>query len=252
MARQLALLKRAVNDLIGGLNPTRDRLELTRSLSTIGVVIGLSVTVSAVVFPQFPAWFFALFLGDYSDLIATLLVDEQVFSLILGFSILILSSVIHFIIDIYLGTLGAFWEFSGDAFVKLLVLLSFVLSFAIARIFVIRSGIVGPSTGGSAGWIPINEVWIQGYHIHHFFFGFLFLTIAGWLALFNLLSRRKIAVLYGVGLGIFVDEFGMLLTEGDYFATSTYFVAVLLASLVLVGIYWDRLSERHAIDIEDL
>lgn len=241
-----------VDDFFSWLNPSRDRLELARTISTIGVILGISITVSGLVFPRYPARLFALLLGDYTDLLDLLVVSEQLFSLILGVVILILASVSHFVLDIHMGTLGAFWQFSGDAFIRLLVLVSFSVAFATARILVVLSGIVGPDAVGTAWIVPVNEVWVRGYHVHHFFFGFLFLTVAGWLSLFSSMSRAKIAVLYGVGLGIFVDEFGMLLTEGDYFATSSYFVAVVFTSLILAGIYWDRLSEIHSVDIDDL
>lgn len=246
----MRLLKQAVDDLFGGLNPSRDRLALARTVSTVGVILGISILLSALIFPRYPARVFGLVLGDYTTLLDTLVVSEQLFSLILGALVLVLASLSHFLLDIRMGTLGAFWEFSGDAFIRLLVLVSFSVSFATARILVVLSGIVGPETVGTAWIVPVNEVWVRGYHIHHFFFGFLFLTLAGWFSLFGSYSRARIAVLYGVGLGIFVDEFGMLLTEGDYFASSSYFVAVVFTSLVLAGLYWDRLSEIHAVEIE--
>lgn len=244
-------IKQAFEALLGGLNPSRDRLAVARTVSTVGIILGISITLSALVFPRYPARVFGLLLGDYTDVLSLLVVSEQLFSLILGVLILVGASTSHFLLDIRMGTLGAFWEFSGDAFVRLLVLLSFSISFATARILVVLSGIVGPESGGTAWVVPVNEVWVRGYHVHHFFFGFLFLTIAGWLSLFSSYSRSKIAVLYGVGLGIFVDEFGMLLTEGDYFATSSYFIAVVFTSLVLAGLYWDRLSEIHSVELED-
>lgn len=243
--RGLKRLQQFIHDLFSGLNPSRGRLQIARSVSTVGVVLGVSIIVSALIFPRFPARVFAFVLGDYTALLDALVVSERLFSLLAGVLILTVASLVHFVLDMYMGTLGAFWNFSGDAFLRLVVLCSFVIAFAAARIFVILSGIVGPSTGGSAGWLPISEVWVRGYHVHHFFFGFLFLVVAGWAALFDRLSRLVNAVLYGVGLGIFVDEFGLLLTEGEYFASASYFVAIVLVSLILVGIYWDRLSERH-------
>ncbi len=248
----MSILKQIAEDLSSALHPSRNRLELARTVSTVGVILGLSIILSALVFPRYPDRVFGLVLGDYSHLLAVLVVSEQLFSLILGATILVFSSVSHFILDIRMGTLGAFWEFSGDAFVRLLVLVSFSAAFATARILVVLSGIVGPETVGTAWIVPVNEVWVRGYHVHHFFFGFLFLTLAGWFSLFGSYSRARIAVLYGVGLGIFVDEFGMLLTEGDYFASSSYFIAVVFTSLVLAGIYWDRLSETHGVEMEQL
>ena len=73
-----------------------------------------------------------------------------------------------------------------------------------------------------------------GYHIHHFYFGIFMIAIAGWLAIIgnNIIGRAKQAVLYGAGLGLLMDEIGLLLTWGDYYSGLTY-----LLSLFLLGIF---------------
>jgi len=58
-----------------------------------------------------------------------------------------------------------------------------------------------------------NAIYIDGYHIHHFYFGMMALTAGG---LASLLGRGKRAlqiasVLMGVGMGLFADEIGLLL-----------------------------------------
>lgn len=86
----------------------------------------------------------------------------------------------------------------------------------------------------------MSELWLWGYHLHHYFAGFLLLAAVGWMWLLREHDHRLLgAVMYGAGLGVVMDEIGMLLTEGDYFALSTYVVAVAFLSVLLAGLYWD-------------
>lgn len=57
----------------------------------------------------------------------------------------------------------------------------------------------------------------SGLHIHHFTYGFFILALAGYLALVFNGPRAKylIAHLYGTGLGLAFDEFGMWLRLRD-------------------------------------
>src|SRR5438132_4789749 len=57
-------------------------------------------------------------------------------------------------------------------------------------------------------WEPI-----PGMHIHHYVYGIFILTVAGYLALIFKSERATlwIALLYGLGVGLTFDEFGMWL-----------------------------------------
>jgi len=101
---------------------------------------------------------------------------------------------------------------------SILALVSFVVSFLIARTF--------------TTFYP-NAVLVRGdYHIHHFWYGLAMLAIGGWLgiSLENSRINRLAAILYGAGGGIISDEIGLLLTMEDYWTGITY-IAV---SLILV------------------
>jgi hypothetical protein len=52
---------------------------------------------------------------------------------------------------------------------------------------------------------------IVGWHIHHYVYGILILTASGYLALIFKSARATtwIALLYGLGVGLTFDEFGM-------------------------------------------
>ncbi len=116
---------------------------------------------------------------------------------------------------------------------------AFVAGFVGARAIVMLSGIAtsGGASSGSAAGIPVRELWLGGYHIHHFFYGFLLLVAAGGISLFfPSVSRRWTAVLYGLGIGIFVDEWGLLVTMGDYHARSSWFAGITFLSLFVLAL----------------
>lgn len=46
-------------------------------------------------------------------------------------------------------------------------------------------------------------------------------------------SEKRMAILSGVGLGLFIDEIGLILTEGAYFTTSTYVFATVFAAVAI-------------------
>ena len=78
---------------------------------------------------------------------------------------------------------------------------AFVLTVAAARIF----SLVLPRVH----WEPV-----AGMHIHHYVYGIFILVVAGYLALIfkNDRATAWIALLYGLGVGLTFDEFGMWLT----------------------------------------
>ncbi|MCK8827347.1 hypothetical protein MWH25_06270 [Natroniella acetigena] len=79
-----------------------------------------------------------------------------------------------------------------------------------------------------------RNIILFGHHIHHFYFGIFLIAFAGWVSLvgFSFLTRKQTALLYGTGLGLFMDEIGLLLTWGDYYSSLTY-----LLSLFLIGVF---------------
>ena len=100
---------------------------------------------------------------------------------------------------------------------SVLALVSFIVSFMIARAFTTLS----PSTVLISG----------GYHIHHYWYGLIILAIGGWLGISyeNERINRVAAILFGAGGGILGDEVGLLLTS-DYWTELTYtFLMVFLA-----------------------
>ena len=125
--------------------------------------------------------------------------------------------------------------------------ISYLLSFLFIRISVLIAGSVNNEYTNAIKEGSLNSnfyigknIIIFGYHIHHFYFGIFLICIAGWLAIMGntYLSKNKLAVIYGTGLGLFMDEIGLLLTEGNYFSSLSYLLGVFLLGIFFNIIYF--------------
>ena len=128
-----------------------------------------------------------------------------------------------------------------------LIGLSYLLSFILIRLSVLIAGSVKHETVVAIKEGIINRniyigrnIILFGYHIHHFYFGVLLMGIAGWLAIVGnkRISKTKLAIMYGAGLGLFMDEIGMLLSEGNYFSPLSYLLGVFLLGVLINIIYF--------------
>ena len=94
-----------------------------------------------------------------------------------------------------------------------IVLIFFLVSFSIARLYSLHVGVY---------------VYIKGYHIHHFYFGTLALALGGILGILNDSENKKrvsiASALIGIGMGLFADEIGLLLncTTGTGFSEYSF------------------------------
>ena len=125
----------------------------------------------------------------------------------------------------------------GRANLSWLALISFVASFAIARIFTTISRNVVLRVGG--------------FHIHHFLYGIILLAIGGWLGISYNEERitRVAAVLYGAGGGLIMDEAGLLVTFGNYWTEITYTIVVIFLAFVFTVILFKRYSKTISAEI---
>lgn len=109
-----------------------------------------------------------------------------------------------------------------------LALVSFMVSFAVARSFTY--------------FYPDVVLVSGGLHIHHFWFGLVLLAIGGWLGISY--NQKEIdmlaAIIYGVGGGLIADELGLLLTFGNYYSELTWTFMLLLLSFVSAVILFNR------------
>ncbi|MFA7169499.1 MAG: hypothetical protein WC178_01465 [Candidatus Paceibacterota bacterium] len=116
--------------------------------------------------------------------------------------------------------------------VSFVVLISFLLTFIFVRCYVVLA---------MSGVIEDPYIYIRGYHIHHLNYGIFIMAIAGFLALVfqEEKNRLKIGVLYGLGLGLTFDEFGMWLRlEDDYWARTSYDAIVVIFLFFVSFIYF--------------
>src|SRR5437773_12516582 len=122
------------------------------------------------------------------------------------------------------------------------IAVAFVLTVAAARIF----SLVLPRVH----WEPV-----VGMHIHHYVYGIFILAVAGYLALIFKSDRATawIALLYGLGVGLTFDEFGMWLNppfqRGVRWSTNgltIVIVALVMAALPpVIGRPRQSTSESH-------
>jgi len=132
--------------------------------------------------------------------------------------------------------------------IPFLITVSYLAAFLLIRIAVFIAGSADTEFARAAGmghtpgarFAIGRNIILFGYHIHHFYFGILMICFAGWISITGsrLMSRKLSAVVYGAGLGLFMDEVGLLLTWGDYFSGLSYLLSLLLGGLFLSIVFF--------------
>lgn len=128
------------------------------------------------------------------------------------------------------------------------VLFSFLLTFIIAR-----------STAYAVTFRHIPNIFldVRGTHIHHFVYGIVVLAVMGFLSLISFSPKNKLwlALGYGVGLGLAVDEAGQWLRlQDDYWVRQSYDALVIVVLALLFVIYlprYMRLFQKPVADRSD-
>ncbi len=121
-----------------------------------------------------------------------------------------------------------------------LISISFLASFLTARLWVIllqADDRVTPETTYTVG----RNLVMGGYHVHHITYGIILLAISAWLAI-NYWSKtiaRISSILYGIGLGLIVDELGFIIGGiTPYRADTEVFYVVVGVLAVLASIVY--------------
>ncbi|MGM0508231.1 MAG: hypothetical protein ACQERZ_03585 [Fusobacteriota bacterium] len=142
--------------------------------------------------------------------------------------------------------------------VPFLITISYLITFLTIRLMVIIAGSAESEFAKVAkeGMTPDSKFYIGrniilfGHHIHHFYFGIVLIAIAGWIAIVKKpeISLEKLAITYGIGLGLFMDEIGLLLTWGDYYSDLTYQLSLLLGGIFLNIVFfpdfWNEVKDK--------
>ncbi len=103
------------------------------------------------------------------------------------------------------------------------------------------------------GLIPELSLYIREIEIHHFNFGIFILVIVGYLLLINKNeeNRFKLAKLYGIGLALAFDEFGMWLhLENNYWRQSydgIIIITVILLNIIYLNHIWQKIINQNII-----
>jgi hypothetical protein len=131
----------------------------------------------------------------------------------------------------------------GTQHVARVVLVTFLFTFVVSRMLVYLI---------MSRRLPDLFVHVGGTHIHHLNYGIVLLAGVGGYLLFGGSAVRPgavIAVLYGVGLALTFDEFGMWLHLNDEYWQRASFDAVVVItavlSLLVVTPRWHSLRPRH-------
>jgi hypothetical protein len=119
---------------------------------------------------------------------------------------------------------------------SLLALVSFITSFAVARVFTRLK--------------PDSVLIGGGYHVHHFWFGLIMVIIGGWIGISYTSERadRVAAIIFGAGGGLIGDEVGLLLTLGNYWTEITYTLIVVFVTFASMLSLFFRYSEKIRIE----
>jgi len=112
------------------------------------------------------------------------------------------------------------------------VLVGFLPTFIIARTIVALA--------------PGVSVHVHGTHVHHFTYGVIILAISGFISLVSpKRAQAWLAVLYGTGLALAFDEFGMWLRlTSNYHLDSSEDVMVGILVFLVIAVYFTGLLRR--------
>lgn len=126
---------------------------------------------------------------------------------------------------------------------RFLIWVSFLLAFLWARTWVTVIGKHAPVLTFEGQFEIGHRIVIFGYHPHHIATGVFLLAVAGWMGIFfaGKQIRRVAGVLYGIGLGLVVDEIGFIVEginpyQDDW--AEVFVLVVVLGSLLLSAIYF--------------
>ncbi len=106
------------------------------------------------------------------------------------------------------------------------ILAAFVPTFIIAR-FIVH-------------FFPALFLEIRGVHVHHLTYGIIILSVVG-LLLLNFKkesTHAPLAFLYGIGLALAFDEFGMWLhLQDDYWIRQSYDAIIIITAALTITVY---------------
>ncbi|MFB6175186.1 MAG: hypothetical protein ABEJ87_04375 [Candidatus Nanohalobium sp.] len=217
-----------------------------RGLIALIFSVGFALAFTSLIDPSLPINIISFFFPDEPNEIAGLLRISPQILLILYGTLTVFIAFLMYLLENYISLSTPPKKLLNSSLtLRLITIISFTTTFIAVRAIVAISGVVGPGTTGSAGGLPVIQIALPGFRVHHYIFGVLILIYTTYRMLFHEnYSEKLMATLYGVGLGLFIDEIGLILSQGKYFTLSTYIFATLFATLFLTGLYIDIKTHR--------
>jgi hypothetical protein len=127
------------------------------------------------------------------------------------------------------------------------VLVAFLITFTFIRIMIFQI---------MDHRLPDMFVYVKGTHIHHLNFGIFLLAALGGYLLFGRPKEPKanwVAVLYGIGLALTFDEFGMWLhLGGGYWQRASFDAVTVVAGFLALMAFGPAIKEirgKHAVTL---
>lgn len=122
--------------------------------------------------------------------------------------------------------------------IPFLIMLSFLGTFALSRVVTF--------------YFPSASLTVRGVHVHHFAYGIFLLAAIGYFLLTqprDSKTRIKVALLYGIALGLAMDEFAMWIQLEDTYYDRASYDAIVLVSVFLLNIvyfedFWKKWGHR--------
>lgn len=109
-----------------------------------------------------------------------------------------------------------------------------------------------------ARWIvrhdPSLFLHVNGTHLHHFIYGLILIAVVGYIGLvYPQRWQRTLSLIYGIGLALVADEFGIWVKLNSYYYGNLSYDAVFAVAVFLVAVVyfadfgravWRRLARR--------
>mgnify|MGYP006284454109 CR=1 FL=1 len=117
---------------------------------------------------------------------------------------------------------------------------SFAVVALLSRVFVNTAGIATPRSTGALGSLRIEQMWIGGIHLHHYWLG-LSMLIGGIYMSKRGFSELKKGIIYGAGFALVIDEIGIILAGHTYHSWVSY-LGLSVSYIVILGAVLDYRS----------
>lgn len=111
--------------------------------------------------------------------------------------------------------------------IPFMVMISFLGTFLFSRLIVF--------------YLPEVALKVRGIHVHHFAYGIFLLAILGYITLTQQITpkiRLRLSLLYGIALGLALDEFAMWIELEDIYYDRTSFDALMIVTLIFLNIIY--------------